>query len=163
MTRWATHATSHEFLHARCMYPNIGQYIMDSRNWKPHFKKHYVKQRIQSFEKKIPFFRNPLILERPLTECVAKPAINYNLEVGPSERITMCAKQTICNKHKRLEKTCTHTIEKKGRKRKGKKKLTPKVTRPGPLALGRNPSTLSFSVGSDLYKRSLIRMWLTIE
>lgn len=28
--------------------------------------------------------------------------------------------------------------------------LTPKVTSPGPLAFGLKPSTLSFSVGSDL-------------
>lgn len=32
----------------------------------------------------------------------------------------------------------------------GKEKRTPKVTNPGPLAFGRSPSTLSFSVGSDL-------------
>lgn len=30
---------------------------------------------------------------------------------------------------------------------------TPKVTSPGPLAFGRKPSTLSFSVGSDLQKK----------
>jgi len=30
--------------------------------------------------------------------------------------------------------------------------LTPKVTSPGPLAFGLKPSTLSFSVGSDLHK-----------
>jgi hypothetical protein len=31
--------------------------------------------------------------------------------------------------------------------------LTPKVTNPGPRAFGRKPSTLSFSVGSDLNKK----------
>lgn len=38
--------------------------------------------------------------------------------------------------------------------------LTPKVTNPGPLAFGRNPSTLSFSVGSDL--RRPVKMSLSI-
>lgn len=33
--------------------------------------------------------------------------------------------------------------------------LTPKVTNPGPRAFGRKPSTLSFSVGSDLHKRKI--------
>jgi hypothetical protein len=36
--------------------------------------------------------------------------------------------------------------------------LTPKVTKPGPRAFGRRPSTLSFSVGSDLHK---VLTWLT--
>lgn len=35
-------------------------------------------------------------------------------------------------------------------KKRLKELLTPKVTSPGPLAFGLNPSTLSFSVGSDL-------------
>lgn len=34
--------------------------------------------------------------------------------------------------------------------KKNTKLRTPKVTRPGPLAFGLKPSTLSFSVGSDL-------------
>lgn len=34
--------------------------------------------------------------------------------------------------------------------RKSKTALTPNVTNPGPRAFGRKPSTLSFSVGSDL-------------
>jgi len=34
--------------------------------------------------------------------------------------------------------------------------LTPKVTNPGPRAFGRSPSTLSFSVGSDLEKHFMM-------
>lgn len=41
----------------------------------------------------------------------------------------------------------------------GRKLLTPKVTNPGPLAFGLNPSTLSFSVGSDLETHTDVRKY----